>query len=145
MIRLFPFACTSSPGEAALTIIAATIRWTNAGRRLTVSSAFPTHITLVRRRRGDETIGVISSGCGDQSPILQERGVFLARRSQPLNYSRSIGLVRVSSIRRVCTFLCYTIRVIVACRSGRGRRAAQWVAGAGLTRTSSLRVSLMAT
>ena len=60
MIRLFPFACTSSPGEAALTIAAATIRWTNAGRRLTVRCAASTRTMLVRRRRRDETVGVIA-------------------------------------------------------------------------------------
>src|SRR5258708_5161519 len=59
MIQLFPVACTSSPGEAALSLDAATIRWTNAGRRLTVRCAASTHITLVRRRRRDETVGVI--------------------------------------------------------------------------------------
>ena len=99
MTRLFPLRV----GKRLLPSIAATIRWTNAGRRLTVSSAFPTHITLVRRRRGDETIGVISSGWGS-IPNTSRTGVFLARRSQPLNYSRSMGLVRVSPVRRVRAF-----------------------------------------
>jgi hypothetical protein len=57
-------------------MIAATIRWTNAGRRLTVSSAAPTHITLVRRRRGDETIGVINSGCGINPQYLKNAASF---------------------------------------------------------------------
>jgi len=57
-------------------MIAATIRWTNAGHRLTVSSAAPTHITLVRRRPGGETIGVISSGCGINAQYFKNAASF---------------------------------------------------------------------
>ena len=63
MIRLIPFACTSSHGEAALITIAATIRWANVRGRLPAArrSATPTHIiTRVQRRRRDETVGVIA-------------------------------------------------------------------------------------
>src|SRR4051812_31968189 len=62
MTRLFPFACTSSPGEAAPIMIAPTIRWPNARRRLPAAqrSAPPTHTTLVGRRRRDETVRVIA-------------------------------------------------------------------------------------
>jgi hypothetical protein len=55
MIRLIPFACTS-PGVVVLTIIAATIRWTNAGRRPTAGRAASTRITLLRPRQCDGTI-----------------------------------------------------------------------------------------
>src|SRR5207342_3798012 len=55
MIRLTPFACTS-PGVVVLTIIAATIRWTNAGRRPTAGRAASTRITLLRPRQCDGTI-----------------------------------------------------------------------------------------
>ena len=61
MTRLFPFACMSFPGVAALIMIALTIPWPNARRRLPAAqrSATSTLITPVRRRRRDETAGVI--------------------------------------------------------------------------------------
>jgi hypothetical protein len=93
MTRLFPFACTSSPGEAAPIMIAPTIRWPNARRRLPAAqrSAPPTHTTLVGRRRRDETVRVIARrtracwtgpnsyclqmGLFRQLPVLQLRSV----------------------------------------------------------------------
>ena len=55
MTRLFPFACTSSPGGAALMRIARTIQCPNARCRLLAArlSATPTHSMQGLRRRRD--------------------------------------------------------------------------------------------
>ena len=74
MIRLFPFACTSFPGEVALIMIAATTRWPNARRRLPAAqrNATPTRITLELWRRRDQTTGVIAVST---ETVLVERGL----------------------------------------------------------------------
>ena len=56
MIRRIPFACTTTLSEPVLSIDAALLRWTNAGRRPTAGRAASARITLVRPRQWDGTI-----------------------------------------------------------------------------------------
>jgi hypothetical protein len=56
MIRRIPFACTTTLSEPVLSIDAALLRWTNAGRRPTAGRAASARITLVRPRQCDGTI-----------------------------------------------------------------------------------------
>ena len=67
MTQVIPFAWPSLVGEAATTI-AATIRWTNAGHRLSVAqrNVTLTPTTLVRRRR--------ASGVATMEPDIEESG-----------------------------------------------------------------------
>lgn len=70
MIRLFPFACTSSVGEAVLIIDAPTIRSINAGQRLTVRPATSTHIMPVPRARRNGLIRDIIAKSDQAFPCL---------------------------------------------------------------------------
>src|SRR5262245_30260952 len=92
MIQLFRSACTSCHGEAAPITIAPFIRWPNARRLLQAAqhSATLTPITLVRRRRRDEVIGVI-----DKSDRYRQR--LLGRMATACKDANGAILVTVSS------------------------------------------------
>src|SRR4051794_12828983 len=103
MIRLIPFAYMSSLSEPVLTIDAATLRWTNAGRRPTVRCAASTHFTLVRPRPLGETIGAILAlldQCRPR-PLRPNRTHHLSRRSTAGPHRTIITVNRTMELLKV--------------------------------------------
>jgi len=86
MTQVIPFAWPSLVGEAATTI-AATIRWTNAGHRLSVAqrNVTLTPTTLVRRRRASG-VGSIEPHTeeSDRRPRLSPVGTISISRLKPI-------------------------------------------------------------
>src|SRR5690242_14391009 len=97
MIQFFLFVRTSFLGEAALTTDAATIRWTNAGRRPPVRCASRTRITPVRRGRRERTRGVIIAEPSQDRPRTQRSGLtrHLSRRPPGLHHIINMNLIMV--------------------------------------------------
>ena len=103
MIRLIPFACTSSLSEPRLTIGAATRRWTSAGRRPMARCAASTRTTLVRRRgRGGTLSALIATPDQDRPrPLRPDRTRRLGRRSTAGQHGTISTMNRIMELPRV--------------------------------------------